>query len=255
MYHSITIGDKNTWDDWHLIPSSRPVFNPPAVKTRYLDVPGANGSLDLTGSLTGYPVYQNREGSFEFYVDNEHAPWHEIYSSVMSYLHGQKMNAILEDDPEYYYQGRFSVDSWKSQKDNSMITINYNVSPYKWAVKSSIEPWLWDPFSFVSGVITSGIFSGITVSSGGTPLTFDTKEVGDAPISVGFVAGSNAGVRLTISGKDDVNIAAGSSQKVPGLIMYRGTWLYGGRPAEVIAYPSQGSSSATLSMDFRRGRF
>lgn len=22
MYHSITIGDKNTWDDWKMIPSS-----------------------------------------------------------------------------------------------------------------------------------------------------------------------------------------------------------------------------------------
>lgn len=28
MYHSITIGDKNTWDDWKMIPVSRPVVAP-----------------------------------------------------------------------------------------------------------------------------------------------------------------------------------------------------------------------------------
>ena len=46
MYHSITIGSKNTWDDWYLIPSSRPVVNPPKPKTKYIDIPGADGHLD-----------------------------------------------------------------------------------------------------------------------------------------------------------------------------------------------------------------
>ena len=32
MYHSITIGDKNTWDDWKIIPVSRPVVAPPVEK-------------------------------------------------------------------------------------------------------------------------------------------------------------------------------------------------------------------------------
>ena len=60
MYHSITFGDKNTWDDWHLIPSKRPSFNPPNVKSQYVDIPGGNGVLDLTESLTGYPLYNTR---------------------------------------------------------------------------------------------------------------------------------------------------------------------------------------------------
>lgn len=33
MYHSITIGDKNTWDDWKMIPVSRPVVAPPITAT------------------------------------------------------------------------------------------------------------------------------------------------------------------------------------------------------------------------------
>ena len=130
MYHSVTFGNKNTWDNWHIVPSSRPVFNPPKQKVNTLDIQGGNGIIDLSESLTGYPVYNNREGSFEFIVMNDYKPWQETYSDIADYIHGQKMRAVLEDDPQYYYEGRFSVNSWKSDKDWSKITIDYNVSPY-----------------------------------------------------------------------------------------------------------------------------
>lgn len=71
MYHSVTFGDKNTWDDWRLVPASRPVFNPPAQKVKTLEIPGGDGVIDLSQSLTGYPVYQNRTGSIEFIVMND----------------------------------------------------------------------------------------------------------------------------------------------------------------------------------------
>ena len=29
MYHSLTIGDKNTYDDWNLVPNEFPRFTPP----------------------------------------------------------------------------------------------------------------------------------------------------------------------------------------------------------------------------------
>ena len=48
MYHSITFGTvsngqitgKNTWTDWHLIPSSRPVVSQAAPQTSMMEVPG-----------------------------------------------------------------------------------------------------------------------------------------------------------------------------------------------------------------------
>lgn len=138
MYHSITFGEMNTWKDWHLVPSSRPVFNPPQPKYKTLDIPGGNGIIDLSESLTGYPVFQNREGSFEFIVMNGYEEWYRIYSRISNYLHGRKLKAILEDDKEYYYEGRFSVNNWKSDKNFSLITIDYSVVPYK-RLRSIIE--------------------------------------------------------------------------------------------------------------------
>ena len=153
MYHSITFGDKNTWDDWHLIPSKRPSFNPPTVKSQYVDIPGGNGVLDLTESLTGYPLYNTRTGSWEFYVENGFKPWDELYSEISNYLHGQKLRAILEDDPGFYYEGRFTVDEWNSDSWWSTITIGYDVYPYKKELTSSLEDWLWDPFNFETGIV------------------------------------------------------------------------------------------------------
>ena len=141
-YHSITFGEKNTWTDWHLVPTSRPVINPPKPKTQYVDIPGADGSIDLTESLAGRPVFSDREGSIEFIVlndfniDNYNYNWIDIYTEVLQYLHGRRMRMILEDDPNYYYDGRFAVNSWKSDANNSTITIDYVVGPYKYLVSS-----------------------------------------------------------------------------------------------------------------------
>lgn len=153
MYHSITIGSKNTWDDWYLIPSSRPVVNPPKPKTKYIDIPGADGHLDLSTALTGDIAYERREGSWEFYVDNGHDAWYNIYSDILDYLHGQLLNAVLEDDPLYYYEGRFEVNKWKSEPQNSKIVIDYNVAPYKYETYTSLDDWLWDPFNFEYSII------------------------------------------------------------------------------------------------------
>ena len=196
MYHSITYGEKNTWDDWHLIPSSRPVFNPPATKTQYVDLPGGNGQIDLTEALTGYPVYENRTGSHEFYVENGYKEWSDLYSEIMNYLHGKSMEAYLEDDPYYVYVGRFEVNEWKSDKWNSVITIDYNVYPYKKERNSSLDDWLWDPFDFENGVIRE--YKSLSVSGSLTLKIPPTVE----PISPTIIVSNASGeFKVAIKGK------------------------------------------------------
>lgn len=201
MYHSIYFGEKNTWDDWHLVPETRPVINPPEVKTNYIDIPGGNGALDLTEALSGYPFYNNREGSIDFIVVNdmyyqvdEHEEWYVKYSEIMNYLHGQKMIMILEDDKQYYYIGRFAVNEWKSDKNFSRITIDYNVEPYKWNIFSTLDDWLWDPFNFITGVIPSNFrdinvptwnFNDSThkIETNWQTLYLSRTDIGYAPVS------------------------------------------------------------------------
>lgn len=143
MYHSITIGEKNTWSDWHLIPTSRPFVALPTVNKKTVEIPGRNGSIDLTEFLTGHPTYGNRKGSWEFYISNEFflysdpnfvrgavnwQNWPTAVREIAEYCHGKVLTAILEDDPDYYYKGRFEV-SYKPQKDYSVVTISYDLEP------------------------------------------------------------------------------------------------------------------------------
>ena len=156
---SMKHGAINTWDDWHLIPTSRPVFQQGKTKTTYIDIPGADGHLDLTESLSGYPAYQNREGSIEFIVANGwRKSWATGFSQFANWLHGKRLRVVLDDDPEYFYEGRFELNEWKSNNNGtwSNITIDYNLKPYKYSAYLSTDKWLWDPFNFETGFIFNG---------------------------------------------------------------------------------------------------
>jgi len=132
--HRVTFGEKDSWNDWHLIPTSRPFIAPPNVNTKYIDVPGRSGQLDFTEVLAGKPTYQDRIGSFEFIIAPGYSSWEQLYSEIMAYLHGKRMRMVLSDDPEYYYEGRFSVNALKSSKAYSTITIAYQVGPFKYSI-------------------------------------------------------------------------------------------------------------------------
>ena len=213
MYHSITIGDKNTWDDWHLIPATRPLFNPPTVKENMVNIPGGDGVLDLTASLAGRPTYNNRTGSWTFYVQNGFKDWSTLYSEIMVYLHGQTFKAILEDDPAYFYEGRFSVNQWKSDKDYSQIVINYNVGPYKKEVNNTGSDWLWDPFNFETDIIRN--YKNLSVL-----MTLTVVVEGDIMDSIPVIIASASGMQVTYEG-NTYNLAKGANT-IPQIVLHSG---------------------------------
>lgn len=251
MYHSVTFGEKNTWDDWKLVPTSRPLFNPPPQKVTTIDIPGGDGVIDLSQSLTGYPVFQNRTGSIEFLVMNDFKPWNVAYSDIMDYLHGQTLRAVLEDEPEYFYEGRFTVNSWKSEKDWSRITIDYDVGPYKWSIVSSVEDWLWDPFNFQNGVILTGSSKNIEVTTEEKRCDFNGRFIGRAPICPSFhvETSEKRGMHVRF-----VNERLGiDSEKVlnDGITQFPEFVFFG---EGVTLYFRCDEGTGTVSIEFRQGR-
>lgn len=162
MYHSITIGDKNTWDDWKMIPVSRPVVAPPVEKILSVNVPGRDGTTYLSKSLTGYPVFKAREGSWEFYLDTDEWRGQNLSTPVgtgaLEYLSRAlaKSNSIpaqtrvrLEDDPAFFYLGRVWVNGGVKQKNgHSVVTFAYSLYPFKFLYDNIQEDWVWDTFGF-----------------------------------------------------------------------------------------------------------
>lgn len=203
MYHSITIGNKNTWDDWHLIPKTRPLFSSPPVKFNYIELSGTDSLLDLTTVMSGKPLYGNRSGSWTFIVENGFMDWATLYSEIMVYLHGQKLKAILEDDPNYYYEGRFSVNDWKSNPDWSEIVIDYNVGPYKKHLLGS-DDWLWDTFNFETDTIR--YYKNLVVDG-----SLDVVVIGDMMDAVPVLVSSAANMKLIYNGTT-YNLDRGANQ-------------------------------------------
>ena len=249
MIQSITFGDKNTWDDWKILPTERPVFAPPKPKTTYIDIPGGNGALDLSESLTGYPIYENRTGSFKFRVMNDYVEWHERYTEIMEHLHGRSMNAIHADDPDYFYKGRFTVDSLESGDTWSQITIGYTVDPYKWSVLSSVDPWLWDPFNFEKDIIWEQSFSNIVINSPSswTSDTFDGVLFGKSPISPVFNVSNSNGLMVRFVnaylGIDETVYLVDGKNTIPDFVFY-------GQNSYTLMFKGVG----TVSIEFRVGR-
>ena len=135
MYHSLIfqLGNTkvNTWDNWHLIPTTRPVLAQPTPVYNYVEIPGADGSLDLTDYLIGRPTYSDRIGTFEFYVANDYGNWASRRAEIAAFLNGRKMKLYLEDEPQYYYEGRFFFKAWTPDASHSKVSIDYRVSPYR----------------------------------------------------------------------------------------------------------------------------
>lgn len=154
--HSITFGDGtvrdgkfvgvNTWKDWFLIPASRPDVANPGVKTNFVEIPGRDGTIDMSEYLTGKESFGDRSGSWNFLIDNGHLGWESIRLTITEFLHGKRMKCVLEDDPSWYFEGRFQVKP-QSGEHNSTIEIEYVLSPYKYYILSDGQ-WLWDPFNF-----------------------------------------------------------------------------------------------------------
>lgn len=154
QYHSIDISGRNTWDYWHLVPSSRPLVNPPEIEENIIKIPGRDGFINMSQIITGDTSFGQRTGSWEFIAHPDYAqsePWQDKYSDIMRYLHGRTHTVILEDDPYFYYEGWLKVNQWKSDSNWSTITIDYVLQPYKKSILYSDEGWLWDPFNFLNG--------------------------------------------------------------------------------------------------------
>lgn len=196
--HAIQIGDKHTYDDWHLIPSPIPIITPAVPKYSFTDIPGMNGSLDLTETLQDYIAYQNREGSWTFYVENDkEETWAELLSIIANDTAGRRLKIVLEDDPNWYYMGRVSVNTWASEQIASKITLNYILEPFKYSIYSTLGDWLWDTFNFNKDYA----YDWTDISVVGTKtLEFDWKGTAVTPTIT--VSGTTNGMWFTFSSEN-----------------------------------------------------
>lgn len=111
-------------------------LNPPEPKYYNVDIPGGNGSLDLTESVFGDVPYSNRIQKFTFIVIDPRT-LEQVKTRVSNFLHGKKFKYQLSWDPDYTYVGRFKVLSYTHKMYVhpglvGTIEIEVEAEPYKY---------------------------------------------------------------------------------------------------------------------------
>lgn len=104
----------------------------PEVKTNYTDIPGANGSLDLTCAVSGEPVYYDRELSAAFETsEGSRAEREKAITDMMNQLHGKRLHIVLPDDPDFYLDGRVSVSREYNDMAHARVAVSATCTPYR----------------------------------------------------------------------------------------------------------------------------
>ena len=129
--HGVIFGDKHSYRDWGLLTKSRPKISPPQPKLKLIQVPGSDAVIDLTESLTGKVHYEPRTISFEFIVMEKRERWPSIHSEILNYMHGKRIRIIMDDDPNFYYEGRVTVGLLDPEKKTAVLEMEAQVEPYK----------------------------------------------------------------------------------------------------------------------------
>lgn len=133
--HSVTfikksgnlVSYRRSWVDWHLVPASRPFVSPATPNVQIVSIPGSNKTIDLTESLSGSVTFGRRSGTWSFIVDHDKwSNWHTAYKEIMSFVNGQELYCVLEDDHDTVYHGRLALNEWQNGDNYSQITIGYN---------------------------------------------------------------------------------------------------------------------------------
>ena len=133
----VMFGNIHSYYDLNLILA--PFVPAPATpKTVYVDVDGADGSLDLT-EAHGEVKYKNREHTFVFTVNPlDEKPFDEKVTQVANALNGKKCKITIDRDSDYYWEGRCVVEKYAQDRNLKQISIKATVNPYKMKQKETI---------------------------------------------------------------------------------------------------------------------
>lgn len=191
----VTLNGKHTLNDWGLHWSSCDITEPVPI-TSFIDVPGRKTKLDATESLFGSVTYENRTLTFGFWMEATWQQWMNVTSKIQTAIGGKWCKVILDIEPDKYWMGRVTVTSSMSADTPTLCFFNIIVDaePYKyWIEQPSGTDWLWDPFSFVDGMIQN--LNNIQVSGSKTQAVVG-KEVPCTPTVT-----ADADMTLAVKGK------------------------------------------------------
>lgn len=180
----------------------------PVPLVKLIDVPGRAGKLDATLALNGKVNYITRPVTAKFHVRNSPYPdFQTLLSTLLALFNGTESKMVFSTDPDWYYKGRFLVDTKKSNPITATITISCKEAyPYK-LEESTVEDTISNAKDVYctgkdyNGAVTIRTSAVMQVTFGGATYQLATGD--NIVREIHFSSGSN---RLRFTGTGTVKI-------------------------------------------------
>ena len=129
MARGTDFGGVHSNTDLHLIQQKVEV-DPAEPKLNMIEIPGADGAVDMTEQPAGRVTYKTRKitWTFALYPGED---WDAKHRQVSNALNGRRCNVTLDSDPNYYYQARLSVAKHNVDGLLRQIIVEAICQPYK----------------------------------------------------------------------------------------------------------------------------
>lgn len=128
----IKLGSKWSFDAWGLLLAAGWTLEPATPKTAFLEVPAADGTLDITEVLAGEPRFNNRMLMFGLVLLQPEAEWETIRREVDNYCNGQRMKITLPHDQRHYLMGRISTGTLERQAGSALLPFSVTCDPWRY---------------------------------------------------------------------------------------------------------------------------
>lgn len=126
----VRFGSLHSFTEWGLILSGKEIGSP-EIKEHKVDIEGADGELDYTEAFGGVK-FGNRTLKFEFQKGdiNTH-DFLVLLSDIHSSLFGVRTTVSIDDDSEWYYQGRCRISDFTQNGRIAKLSVEVDAEPYK----------------------------------------------------------------------------------------------------------------------------
>ncbi|MGN0162673.1 MAG: hypothetical protein ACI4EA_03685 [Candidatus Ornithomonoglobus sp.] len=181
-------------------------FPAPEIKTQTVDLPGADGTIDLSTALTdGEPRFDDRSGTITLIATGRH--WKRQLDKITNALHGRKFYFCVPDDTWWFY-GRIAVSDYTSNGNVGTITLTCTCEPWKYAKHENITTFEVSTTPLTKRISNHGrrkavpvmyVSEGVNVAITDGTVTQSGYSGGSAYILAEYPV-SSSGIKLTITG-------------------------------------------------------
>ena len=130
----------HTYDDWGLYITNTDCIGEPEQYTKYIEVPGRDGLVDLSEAISGRQVYKKRDIKINLSGSKNKTTWASTISTIRNAINGKICQITFDDDTLYYWRGRVTIKDFSSALNLGKFTISLpDADPYKYSETETTE--------------------------------------------------------------------------------------------------------------------